>query len=82
VLACLGSLPSRLIPNAAAPASREKLKIPVLFFGGETSLGNAFEDYLGQVATNATTVVVPDSGHWMPEENPAFVVEKLTSFMS
>jgi pimeloyl-ACP methyl ester carboxylesterase len=62
--------------------SRDKLKIPLLFFGGETSLGNAFEKYLGQIAEDAKLFVVPRSGHWMPEENPTFLLEKLTPFLA
>jgi pimeloyl-ACP methyl ester carboxylesterase len=35
-----------------------------------------------QVAENVTAVKVPNSGHWIPEEQPKFLVEQLTKFFS
>jgi pimeloyl-ACP methyl ester carboxylesterase len=63
-------------------AADETMSIPLLFFGGAKSLAGAFKDHLGQIATDARLLVVPDSGHWMPEENPAFVTKELESFFA
>jgi pimeloyl-ACP methyl ester carboxylesterase len=75
----------RVVEKSAAQvkeASRGPMDIPLTFFGGQTSLGAAFADHLKQITTEGQTVVVPSSGHWMPEENPAFVAEKFTAFFS
>lgn len=37
---------------------------------------------LNQVAENVTGVTVPNSGHWIPEEQPKFLVEQLTKFFN
>ena len=62
-------------------AAREKMKIPLLFLGGELTLQDKFGPFLNQIAENAQAMTVPGSGHWMPEENPAFVAERLRSFL-
>ena len=33
------------------------------------------------VANNIETVAVPDSGHWLVEENPEFVTDSLLRFL-
>ena len=35
-----------------------------------------------QVAENVTGMTVPNSGHWIPEEQPKFLVEQLTKFFN
>jgi pimeloyl-ACP methyl ester carboxylesterase len=60
----------------------ERMTIPLLFFGGATTLGKVFEPHLDQLATDFRVAVVPDSGHWMPEENPDFVLAQLDRFLS
>jgi pimeloyl-ACP methyl ester carboxylesterase len=67
--------------------SETKLEMPVLVLGGDIypALGG---DFPGNFALNATQavaqnvrgVIVPFSGHWIPEEQPYFVVEQLTTF--
>jgi pimeloyl-ACP methyl ester carboxylesterase len=59
----------------------DKVSIPLLFLGGARSLADAFKDDLEQIATDARVVVVPGSGHWMPEENPDFVTRELGAFL-
>jgi pimeloyl-ACP methyl ester carboxylesterase len=61
-------------------ASAAKLKMPILMLGGETTLRDTLVDPLRQVAEDVRGAVVPRSGHWMPEENPAFVAEQLLAF--
>jgi pimeloyl-ACP methyl ester carboxylesterase len=33
-----------------------------------------------KAASNVTSMIVPNSGHWIPEEQPKFLVEQLTRF--
>ena len=32
------------------------------------------------LASNVTGIIVPLSGHWIPEEQPKFVIEQLSKF--
>jgi pimeloyl-ACP methyl ester carboxylesterase len=32
------------------------------------------------LAQNARDVIVPNSGHWIPEEQPQFVIKQLANF--
>jgi len=34
------------------------------------------------LATNVTGITVPFSGHWIPEEQPEFVIEQLAKFFN
>ena len=34
-----------------------------------------------QVATNVTSAVIPESGHWIMEENPKAAIATLTTFI-
>ncbi|MUN42526.1 alpha/beta fold hydrolase [Actinomadura litoris] len=66
----------RAYPTNAADNKRlaeQKLTIPVLAMGAADVFGPAVGQSFGAVATDVRTVVAPDSGHWIPEENPAFL---------
>jgi pimeloyl-ACP methyl ester carboxylesterase len=64
-----------------AQLSQTKLTMPVLAIGG----GKANEDLLGRqmkpVASNATMVVLKDTGHWVLEERPKETTEALLKFL-
>ncbi len=49
---------------------RTKLTMPVLAVGGEKSFGPMQASIMRNVATNVREAVVPNSGHWLMEENP------------
>jgi pimeloyl-ACP methyl ester carboxylesterase len=34
------------------------------------------------LAQNATGIIVPNSGHWIPEEQPDFVIKMLDNFFA
>jgi pimeloyl-ACP methyl ester carboxylesterase len=34
------------------------------------------------LAQNVTGITVPNSGHWIPEEQPEFVIKQLANFFS
>jgi pimeloyl-ACP methyl ester carboxylesterase len=59
-----------------------KLTIPVLSIAGEASLGAAQLTFVEAFATNiARHVVIPGSGHFVPEEQPQSVLSELKSFL-
>ncbi|GAA0948418.1 alpha/beta hydrolase [Nonomuraea longicatena] len=65
--------------NNQANASR-RLKMPVAGVGGQQSFGPGVAVSFGKVADDVRTVIVPESGHFAPEENPKYTVECATLF--
>ncbi len=51
-----------------AQLSQTKLTMPVLTIGGDKSLGEALGEQAKLVATQVTVVVLPNTGHWVMEE--------------
>ena len=64
-----------------AQLSRTKLTMPVLTIGGDKSLGEALGQQAKLVATDATVVVLKNTGHWVLEENPRETTEALQKFL-
>jgi pimeloyl-ACP methyl ester carboxylesterase len=60
--------------------STVKLPMPILVLGGECSFGTAALDSMRLLATDVHGGVVPDSGHWIPEEQPDFIIEQFVNF--
>jgi pimeloyl-ACP methyl ester carboxylesterase len=70
-------------------SAKTKITMPVLVLGGDIypALGG---DYPGNfaltstqaLAANVTGITVPLSGHWIPEEQPEFVIEQLAKFFN
>jgi pimeloyl-ACP methyl ester carboxylesterase/quercetin dioxygenase-like cupin family protein len=58
-----------------------KLDMPVLALGGEKSFGLTMAAVMGFAANRVTGAVVPDSGHWIMEENPAATVGLVGAFL-
>jgi pimeloyl-ACP methyl ester carboxylesterase len=56
--------------------------MPVLALGAEKSYGTAMKDDLDKVAIHVTGGVVPDSGHWIMEENPAATTKLIIDFLA
>ena len=67
--------------NRAFLAAHGKLTIPVLALGGEKSFGPMMAAVMRFAASNVTEGVVPDSGHWIMEENPDATVKLVTGFL-
>ncbi|MEN3538664.1 alpha/beta hydrolase [Microbispora sp. ZYX-F-249] len=65
--------------NKANAAKR--LPMPVLGIGGQYSFGPGVADSFRQVADDVRTVVAPDSGHFVPEENPRFMADCASLFL-
>jgi pimeloyl-ACP methyl ester carboxylesterase len=58
-----------------------KLTMPVLAVGGEKSFGLTMADVMRFAAENVQGAVVPDSGHWIMEENPSATVALVRDFL-
>ncbi|GLW09368.1 epoxide hydrolase [Microtetraspora sp. NBRC 13810] len=57
--------------NQAGAARR--LAMPVAAIGGQYSFGPGVAGSFSRVADDVRTVVAPDAGHFVPEENPGFL---------
>jgi pimeloyl-ACP methyl ester carboxylesterase len=68
--------------NKALLAANGKLAIPVLAIGAGNSFGSGMADELRFVASDVTGAIVPDSGHWIMEENPQATVQLVTGFIT
>lgn len=58
-----------------------KLSMPVLALGGEKSFGLTMAAVMRFAASDVTGDVVPESGHWIMEENPTATVELVRKFL-
>ena len=76
----------RALPQDAADnranAERLKLPMPVLALGGAGGRGRGREpeDSLRRLALNVQGEVVAECGHWIPEEQPRYLAERLLRF--
>ena len=57
------------------------LTMPVLAVGGEKSFGTTMETVARAAASNVKGVVIPHSGHWLLEEQPAATIAVVTDFL-
>jgi len=69
------------VDNRAWLATGKRLTMPMLAVGGEKSFGPMMAVVMRAAATNVTEGVVPDSGHWIMEENAGATIELVTSFV-
>ena len=60
---------------------KTKLTMPVLAVGAEKSFGPLMAVNMRNVAVNVKEAIVPDSGHWIMEENPAAAVALIRDFL-
>jgi pimeloyl-ACP methyl ester carboxylesterase len=58
-----------------------KLNMPVLALGAEKSFGPGMAVELRFVATQVQGGIVPNSGHWIMEENPQATIKLVTEFL-
>ena len=61
--------------------AKTKLTMPVLAIGGERANGTLLGEQMKIVASNATMVVLKNTGHWVLEENPKETTEALVKFL-
>ena len=57
------------------------LPMPVLAIGGEKSFGPTMATVARAAATNVQGAVIPGSGHWLMEEQPAATVAVIVNFL-
>ena len=69
--------------NNAKIVERFKLPMPVLVIGGAGGRGRGQEpkQSLRRVAVNVRGEVIPDCGHWIPEEQPEYLARLLMDFL-
>ena len=61
--------------------ARGRLKLPILALGGQKSFGPMMATVMRAGADNVTEGVVPDSGHWIMEENPKATAVLVLDFL-
>jgi pimeloyl-ACP methyl ester carboxylesterase len=68
--------------NRAALERHGKLDMPVLAVGGGISTsGVLMESMMQEVATNVQPLVLADTAHWIPEEQPAALTAAIAAFL-
>jgi pimeloyl-ACP methyl ester carboxylesterase len=68
------------IDNKAFMA-KGKLSMPVLAIGGEKSFGAQMATIMQFAASNVREGIIPDSGHWIMEENPRATITTVRAFL-
>jgi pimeloyl-ACP methyl ester carboxylesterase len=76
-----GAFSQDAVDNKAMLATGGKLQMPILALGAEKSFGLGMAEDLRFAASNVTAGIVPDSGHWIMEENPQATVRLVTEFL-
>lgn len=66
--------------NSAALAANGKLAMPVLAVGGDRSMGSRVAENLSHAAVTVHREILPDTGHFVPEERPAELSGLLLDF--
>jgi pimeloyl-ACP methyl ester carboxylesterase len=64
-----------------AQFSHTKLTMPVLSIGGDKANGDALGRQVKLVASNASSVILPNTGHWVMEESPQETTDALMRFL-
>jgi pimeloyl-ACP methyl ester carboxylesterase len=77
-----GAFSQDAVDDKALLAKGGKISMPVLAVGAEKSFGTAMADDLRFVASNVTVGIVPNSGHWIMEENPQATIKLVTEFLA
>jgi pimeloyl-ACP methyl ester carboxylesterase len=62
--------------------NKSKLTIEIAAMGGQDSFGNFTAQSFENVDSDVHTIIAPDSGHYIPEEDPGFLAECATLFFS
>jgi pimeloyl-ACP methyl ester carboxylesterase len=58
-----------------------KLTMPVLAMGGEKSFGATEAVVMRNAASHVTQTVIPNSGHWLMEEQPTATIKAIRTFL-
>src|SRR4051812_10778268 len=63
-----------------AEFEKTKLPIPILALAGDKSNGSTELSMAREIGTDVRGGVAPDTGHWLPDENPEFLTSQLLDF--
>jgi pimeloyl-ACP methyl ester carboxylesterase len=63
-----------------AELAKEKLKVPVLAWGGSHSFGSHTYDSAKAIGVDVSGGVIEATGHWVFEEKTAFISQELRTF--
>jgi pimeloyl-ACP methyl ester carboxylesterase len=77
-----GAFNQDAIDNKALLAQGGKIPMPVFALGAEKSFGTGMADVLRFVASDVSGGIVPDSGHWIMEENPQATIKLVTDWLA
>jgi pimeloyl-ACP methyl ester carboxylesterase len=77
-----GAFTQDAVDNKALLAKGGKITMPVFAIGAEKSFGKGMADELRFAASNVTAGIVPNSGHWIMEENPQATIKLVTDFLA
>jgi pimeloyl-ACP methyl ester carboxylesterase len=58
-----------------------RLKMQILAVGGEKSFGPTMATVMRAAGDDVTEGIVPDSGHWIMEENPRATIKLVRDFI-
>ena len=70
-----------VVDNRAILA-RGRLRMPVLAIGGDHSLGSTMAFIMRFAADDVHELVIPGSGHWLMEEQPAQTIAAIRTFLA
>jgi pimeloyl-ACP methyl ester carboxylesterase len=76
-----GALRQDAVDNKALLAKGGKISIPVFAIGAEKFFGKNMADHMQCAASNVMSGIVPDSGHWIMQENPEASIKLVTDFL-
>ena len=76
-----GAFATDAADNKAFLAEHGKLTIPVLALGAEKSFNLTMAEEIRYVASDVTGAIVPDSGHWVMEEQPDATLKLVEEFI-
>ena len=77
-----GTLRQDAADNKALLAKGGKITMPVFAIGAEKFFGKNMADHMQFAASNVTGGIVPNSGHWIMEENPQATIKLVTDFLA
>ena len=63
------------------PLQKKKIKVPIMALGGEKGLGAKVQEMVQAVAADVKGSVLPDCGHFIPEEAPGEVVRSIQALV-
>jgi pimeloyl-ACP methyl ester carboxylesterase len=70
------------IQQNQAYAAHGKLKVPAAVFGSDTPIGPVMTAAMKQLCDDIVAEIVPGSGHYIPEEQPQWLIGKLSEFLA